>query len=374
MRLTLIEELLALLLLYSLFCIVNASYESSLNGIEHTNNHMIPSAPTINGVEISKKKQKSPAKFKRGQSRRGLVVVKDTLEERAEQYFDGNGIGANLPSEHYDGQYKAFDKAMQESYIEVHREFPNEVAISAIAKSLYMDKIVKYHHRRVMMKGRERLRRVNKIETTLEEFEALRNHFFNNEPMEGNSPAERKRLTALKVYYRKQLAMGKQSVLDRMHERGWTLEGLKKHTLPDNDKIMDFLNRYRAETETKRASTSHVAIPIGRSNPELDLDLNEPLSDDESIGEKILENQEESEAYDLDLDRHLMDLHLDTWNTNKDDLYAGLYNDDNQDPYTAYDADCHDVDAMSYSDMLDESFDESGMHVDVMHNQDTYQR
>lgn len=264
--------------------------------------------------------------------REGHREAEPSLEERGEAFFDRGGIkNEDIRGDYYWTHEKFFEHALLEARQEMNKTHPHGYTLPML-KQRFMGKVSEYHHTEMLTKGVERYKREHNFVMTLDEFDAVRRQFLNQNPPEGDTPAERQNIAALKGYYRRQLKnprSNKDKLFLSMARRNWTLEDIKPYTLPSVDTVVEFVEQYRAArvrgNPTQQAkmvpSTCHVAIPLGRSHPEIDLDLNA--------------TQRPAEEDDPALSLHLYDLNIEE-GAGADSYQGKEDEDDDEAPYNAH--------------------------------------
>lgn len=236
-----------------------------------------------------------PSRFRRprrsfshtGQRREGARDIEEPIEDRAARFYERGGV----PDESYTGERyieheSFFTKAYAKTVLEFRRMYPHGVPPD-ILKDNFLAKVKGYHHHENLRRGVSQYAAEGLV-MTLEEYDMVRKHFLNqNPPPEGNE-RQRQKISALKSLYRKEWKdpySDKEKLLKKMAKYNWTKDDIKPYNLPPTEEIREYVNTLRAsgmpmpvlqEHQSEEVpATSHVAIPLYRSNREEQFDLNE---------------------------------------------------------------------------------------------------
>lgn len=282
-----------------------------------------------------------PSRFRRprrsfshtGQRREGARDIEEPIEDRAARFFERGGV----PDESYTGERyleheSFFKRAYAKTVLECRQTYPHGVP-PEILKDSFLAKVKGYHHHENLRRGVSQYAAEGLV-MTLEEYDMVRKHFLNQNPAPQGSNRERQKVSALKSLYRKEWKdpySDKEKLLKKMAKYNWTMEDIKPYVLPPTEEIREYVNTLRAcgmpmpfsqdDQREEVPATSHVAIPLYRSNREEDFDLNE----DHNI--------------DLDLNLHSLNIHEDTTHDNCQEDEADMpYNSAYHNPFPgAYD-------------------------------------
>lgn len=220
--------------------------------------------------------------LRKGKSKKFAGLEVEDLMKRAEQYFEEGEFSIPMWTKHYGEQAAVLEKALSDARDKVFEQTGRILEVSdPYLKPYYMKEVQDYDFRRVADRGIERLKRVENLDITHEEFAALRKHFYNEKERD---PDRKKahRLSSMKWKFRRALEKDpdNEKILNLMRLRGWTMDDLKRNRLPSGPVVKDFIERYRQGRTVSDARDDSV-MRGNRSNLEVDIDLNTDLDLDE---------------------------------------------------------------------------------------------